>query len=190
MQLIIGLGNPGENYATTRHNIGRMVAEGAAARWHISLHYSKWAYQGNGILASHPLSLALPHSWMNQSGVFVRELLSEVELGAEQLIVVHDDLDLEFGTMRIKMKGGSGGHNGIHSIIYCLETEKFCRLKVGIGRPTTNQDPADYVLSPFTNEESGSLESMLSRAVDALESIIIEGGTTAMNRFPRATLVK
>ena len=120
---------------------------------------------------------------MNQSGVFVRDLLSESGIAIEHLIVVHDDLDLDFGTLRIRLKGGAGGHNGIHSLIFSLETEQFCRLKVGIGRPPANQDPAEYVLSPFSVEESQQMGSLLTRAVDALESLIVEGVPTAMNRF-------
>ena len=120
---------------------------------------------------------------MNQSGVFVRDLLWETEVAVENLIVVHDDLDLDFGTIRIRLKGGAGGHNGIHSLIFSLETEEFCRLKVGIGRPPASQNPADYVLSPFGVDESQQMGSLLSRAVDALESLIVEGASTAMNRF-------
>jgi PTH1 family peptidyl-tRNA hydrolase len=120
---------------------------------------------------------------MNQSGVFVRDLLSESGIAVENLIVVHDDLDLDFGALRIRLKGGDGGHNGMHSIIFFLETEQFCRLKVGIGRPPDHQDPAQYVLSPFSVEESRQRGSVLSRAVDALESLILEGAPTAMNRF-------
>jgi len=183
LQLIIGLGNPGEDYAGTRHNIGRMVVTQAAVRWNIPLHHSRLAHQGTGRLASHPLLVALPHSWMNQSGVFVRDLLSESGHAVENLVVVHDDLDLSVGALRIKLQGGSGGHNGIHSLICSLETEGFCRLKVGIGRPSAGQDPAQYVLFPFNIEESGQLDSVLSRAVDALESLILEGATIAMNRF-------
>ena len=183
MRLIIGLGNPGEDYAATRHNIGRMVVTQSAHRWNISLHYSRLAHQGTGHLASHPLLLALPHSWMNQSGVYVRDFLSESGVGVENLIVVHDDLDLGFGTVRIRLKGGSGGHNGIHSLIYSLETERFCRVKVGIGRPPVGQDPVQYVLSTFSFEESREMGPVLSRAVDALESLTLEGASTAMNRF-------
>lgn len=183
MRLIIGLGNPGEDYAATRHNIGRMVVTQAAIRWNIPLHHSRLAHQGAGRFASLPLLVALPHSWMNQSGVFVRDLLSESGLAVENLIVVHDDLDLDFGTIRIRLQGGPGGHNGIHSLIFSLETERFCRLKVGIGRPPVSQDPAQYVLSPFRVEESRQMGPVLSRAVDALESLILEGASTAMNRF-------
>jgi PTH1 family peptidyl-tRNA hydrolase len=120
---------------------------------------------------------------MNQSGVFVRDLLSESGIGVENLIVVHDDLDLDFGTVRIRLKGGSGGHNGIHSLIFSLETERFCRVKVGIGRPPDSQEPAQYVLSTFSSEESREMGPVLSRAVDSLESLILEGASTAMNRF-------
>ena len=160
-----------------------MVVKQAALRWNIPLHYSKLAYQGTGHLASNLLAVALPHSWMNQSGVFVRDLLHEFGIAVEHLVVVHDDLDLDFGTLRIRLKGGAGGHNGIYSLIYSLETEQFCRLKVGIGRPPASQEPAEYVLSPFNVEETAHMGSLLSRAVDALESLIVEGSSAAMNRF-------
>lgn len=183
MHLIIGLGNPGEEYAATRHNIGKMVVGQAALRWRIPLHHSSLAQHGTGYLASHPLRIALPHAWMNQSGIVVRDLLEDFKLSVESLVVVHDDLDLNFGALRIKLQGGTGGHNGIHSLILSLGTERFSRLKVGIGRPPVNQDPAQYVLSPFAPEESRHKDSVLSRAVDALESLILEGPTSAMNKY-------
>ena len=160
-----------------------MVVTQAAVRWSFALRDSRLAYQGTGRLGSQSLILALPHSWMNQSGVFVRDLLSESGCSVADLIVVHDDLDLSFGTLRIRMEGGSGGHNGLYSLICHLGTEEFRRLKVGIGRPPASQDPAQYVLSPFSGEESRQVDSILSRSVDALESLIMEGATTAMNRF-------
>lgn len=183
MQLIVGLGNPGVKYADTRHNIGRMVVRQAAVRWKIPLHDSSLAYQGKGQLDAKPVLLAIPHSWMNQSGNVVREVLSKSGLASENLIVVHDDLDLDFGILRIRLKGGAGGHNGIYSLIYSLETEKFCRLKIGISRPPAGQDPAQFVLSPFSAEESLRMDSLLSQAVDALESLVLEGASMAMNRF-------
>lgn len=185
MQLIVGLGNPGVEYADTRHNIGRRIVTQAAAQWKIPLHETSLAHQGQGRLDAQPVLLALPHSWMNQSGSVVREVLSKSGLATENLIVVHDDLDLDFGILRIRWKGGAGGHNGISSLIYSLETENFFRLKIGISHPTAGQDPAQYVLSPFSAEESQRMASLLARAVNALESLILEGASMAMNRFNR-----
>ena len=155
----------------------------ASVRWKIPLRQSRFACQGAGRLASHPLILAFPFSWMNQSGPVVADLLTELEIDSEKLVVVHDDLDLNFGVLRIKSQGGAGGHNGIHSLIASLETDRFHRLKLGIGRPSSGEDPAQYVLSPFYSEESSKIESVLSHAVDALETLVLEGPSTAMNRF-------
>ena len=155
----------------------------ASVRWNIPLRQSRVACQGAGRLTSHPLILAFPFSWMNQSGPVVADLLTELEIDSEKLVVVHDDLDLSFGVLRIKSQGGAGGHNGIHSLIASLETDRFHRLKFGIGRPPSGEDPAHYVLSPFRSEETSTIEPVLAQAVDALETFILEGPATAMNRF-------
>ena len=155
----------------------------ASIRWNIPLRQSSLACQGAGRLASHPLILAFPFSWMNLSGPVVADLLATLEIDSEKLVVVHDDLDLSFGVLRLKSQGGAGGHNGIHSLIASLETDRFRRLKLGIGRPPSGVDPAQYVLSPFHIEESSKIESVLSQAVDALEILILEGPSAAMNRF-------
>ena len=160
--------------------------EQASVRWNIPLRQSRLACQGTGHLASHPLILAFPFSWMNQSGPVVANLLAELGIDSEKLVVVQDDLDLSFGVLRIKLQGGAGGHNGIHSLIASLETDRFSRLKLGIGRPSLGEDPAQYVLSPFHSEESSKIESVLSHAVDALETLVLEGSSTAMNRFHTA----
>lgn len=121
--------------------------------------------------------------WMNMSGPPLKGLLREFELTADELIVVHDDLDLEPGRLRIKLAGGHGGHNGIKSIIEALGTPRFVRLKIGIGRPAPGQDSADYVLEPVTKDEMSVFESCLERAVDALECLIHRGPEVAMNQF-------
>ena len=157
--------------------------EQAAIRWDIPLHQSKLAIQGKGTLAASPLVVALPHAWMNQSGIVVGDLLTDLGLAPDDLVVVHDDLDLNFGVLRIKSHGGAGGHNGIHSLLDSLETDRFCRVKIGIGRPPAGEDPAQYVLSPFHSEECSDIHSVLSQAVDALECLILEGPPAAMNRF-------
>lgn len=162
-----------------------MVVEQASVRWKIPLLQSKVARQGAGRLASCPIRLAVPHAWMNQSGIVVGELLTDGGLAPDDLVVVHDDLDLKFGTVRIKSHGGAGGHNGIHSLLASLETDRFYRLKVGIGRPPAGEDPARFVLSPFHPQEVSIMASVLSQAVDALEAFILEGAQSAMNRFNR-----
>jgi PTH1 family peptidyl-tRNA hydrolase len=121
--------------------------------------------------------------WMNLSGPPLKGLLRTLELTPSELIVVHDDLDLAPGRLRIKLAGGHGGHNGIKSIIEALGTPEFVRLKIGIGRPATGQDPADYVLEPVTKDEMAVVEPCLERAVDALECVIHRGPDVAMNQF-------
>ena len=120
---------------------------------------------------------------MNESGPAVKALCDELTLASDALIVVHDDLDLPLGRLRIKRNGGAGGHNGIFSIIAALETEAFSRLKLGIGRPVPDVDPAEYVLSPFHPEENAIVDQVLDQAVLALECLIAEGVEAAMNRF-------
>lgn len=181
--LIVGLGNPGKEYARTRHNVGRLVIETASDHWHIPLTHQKGAWVGWGELSKHTLGLALPDTWMNLSGESVRALLKEGAIPSDQLVVVHDDLDLPFGVIRIKTRGGSGGHNGVASVMAALSTDRFTRLKVGVGRPPDGVAAAAYVLSPFTSEEVSQLPSITSRAVEVLATIVLQGVATAMNRY-------
>ena len=183
MHLIVGLGNPGAAYAQTRHNVGMWVIERAAARWSIRLAKRGTAHRGSGRLGSERLELAGTLDWMNITGPPLKGLLREYSLTADALILVHDDLDLEPGRLRIKQAGGHGGHNGIRSVVEALGTAQFVRVKIGIGRPAPRQDSADYVLQAFTREELEVLNPCLDRAVDALECLIHRGTAVAMNQF-------
>lgn len=183
MRLIVGLGNPGAAYAQTRHNVGMWVIERAAARWSIRLSKRGIAQRGSGRLGSELLELAGTLDWMNRTGLPLKGLLREYSLTADDLILIHDDLDLDLGRLRIKQAGGHGGHNGIKSVIEALGTPEFVRIKIGIGRPAPRQDSADYVLQPFTREEVEVLNPCLGRAVDALECLIHRGTAVAMNQF-------
>ena len=183
MFLFVGLGNPGAEYAATRHNIGWMVLQRTAVRWSIVFDFHDPARLGKGQFGSHSIALALPNSWMNQTGFVVRRLIDELEVSPNNLIVVHDDLDLDLGSLRIKVRGGAGGHNGIRSIHTCLESQKFIRLKVGIGRPPVGESSTEYVLSPFRSEEAPLVDEVLSQAVDALECLVDQGASETMNRF-------
>lgn len=183
MRLIVGLGNPGAAYAQTRHNVGMWVIERAAARWSIRLSKRGIAQRGSGRLGSELLELAGTLDWMNLTGLPLKGLLREYSLTADDLILIHDDLDLDLGRLRIKQAGGHGGHNGIKSVIEALGTPEFVRIKIGIGRPAPRQDSADYVLQPFTREEVEVLNPCLGRAVDALECLIHRGTAVAMNQF-------
>ena len=183
MRLIVGLGNPSAAYAQTRHNVGIWVIERAAARWSIRLVKRGMAHRGSGRLGSELLELAGTLDWMNITGPPLKGLLREFMLTADDLILIHDDLDLEPGRLRIKQAGGHGGHNGIKSVVEALGTPEFVRLKIGIGRPAPRQDSADYVLQAFTREDLEVLNPCLDRAVDALECLIHRGTAVAMNQF-------
>jgi PTH1 family peptidyl-tRNA hydrolase len=177
------LGNPSAAYAQTRHNVGMWVIERAAARWSVRLAKRGMAHRGSGRLGSELLELAGTLDWMNITGPPLKGLLREFMLTADDLILIHDDLDLEPGRLRIKQAGGHGGHNGIKSVVEALGTPEFVRLKIGIGRPAPRQDSADYVLQAFTRENLEVLNPCLDRAVDALECLIHRGTAVAMNQF-------
>lgn len=183
MHLIVGLGNPGAAYAHTRHNIGIWVLERAAARWSIRLRPHGVAVRGAGTVGSESVELAGHLDWMNVTGPSLKALLHELGLSPEQLIVIHDDLDLELGRLRIRQAGGHGGHNGLRSILAALDTPNFVRLKIGIGRPAPGQEAADYVLEPFSRDERARIEPVLGRAVQALECLVAKGVAAAMNEF-------
>ena len=181
--MVVGLGNPGVPYQKTRHNLGWMVLEHAAHRWGIVLAPHGQALQGQGVTGGCSVLLALPLTWMNQTGEVVLSLLNERNRTLSDLILVYDDLDLPLGALKIKTRGGPGGHNGLRSVLAHLNTENFCRLKMGIGRPPDHEDPAHYVLSPFSSVEGAKVDAVLPRAVDALECVMSEGIPVAMNRF-------
>ncbi|THJ16528.1 MAG: aminoacyl-tRNA hydrolase [Nitrospira sp. CG24B] len=183
MRLLVGLGNPGKAYAQTRHNVGMWTIERAAARWSIRLSPRGTAQRGSGRLGGELIELAGLLDWMNVTGPPLKGLFREFELTPNKLIVIHDDLDLEPGRLRIKLSGGHGGHNGIKSIIEALGTQEFIRLKIGIGRPAPGQNSADYVLERVIQDEMAIIEPCLGRAVDALECLIHRGADVAMNQF-------
>ena len=159
------------------------VVERAAARWSIRLARGGTAQRGSGRQGSTLIELAGTLGFMNVTGPPLKGLLRELQLTSDDLILVHDDLDLEPGRLRIKQAGGHGGHNGIKSVIEALGTSQFVRLKIGIGRPAPMQDSADYVLETVTKDEMDVIEPCLERAVDALEILIHRGTETAMNQF-------
>jgi len=186
VRLIIGLGNPGRIYAVTRHNVGAMVVEQAAARWAIALKDRGRACQGRGHVDGVEVALARPLAWMNESGPVVADLVQDWGVALSDLLVIHDDLDLPVGRLRIKREGGAGGHNGIRSIQTALDRSDFCRVKLGVGRPAPGQETADYVLSPFGPNEKPFIQETVERAVAALEYWIRDGVEAAMNRFNAA----
>jgi PTH1 family peptidyl-tRNA hydrolase len=183
VHLLVGLGNPGKAYAKTRHNVGVWVIERAAARWGIHLSRRGAARRGSGRLGSELIELAGTLDFMNVTGPPLKGLLRDLALAPDNLILIHDDLDLEPGRIRIKQTGGHGGHNGIKSVIEALGTSRFVRLKVGVGRPAPRQDSADYVLEMVTSDEMEVFDPCVERAVDALECLMHRGVETAMNQF-------
>ncbi len=184
-RIIVGLGNPGVEYARTRHNVGQRVVADAAVEWSIPLHVNGLTQRGAGRLHGHPVVLALPVTFMNLSGEAVEELVTAHDVQARDVIVVHDDLDLPGGCLRIRPGGGTGGHRGLQSIVMALGTEDFVRLKIGIGRPAPEVDPADYVLTPCTPAEWKDLQPVLTRAVEGLACLVTHDVQEAMNRFNR-----
>jgi PTH1 family peptidyl-tRNA hydrolase len=187
LRVIVGLGNPGDRYARTRHNAGARVIERASAQWSIPLKTVGSARMGTGRVgpSDRPVevALAIPLTWMNQSGMAVVELLARLGCAPQDLTVVHDDLDMDPGRLRLKRSGGAGGHNGVSSIIAELNTDQFGRLKLGIGRSAPGMDAADYVLEPFTQDETAVIDSSVEQAVLALECLMVEGIDAAMNKF-------
>lgn len=181
--IILGLGNPGAQYAHTRHNVGFEVVDLLASRHRLRFHQRRdHAYYVVGKVAETPVVLAKPMTYMNRSGEAARALLQRYTLPSERMIVVVDDVALPLGRLRIRPSGSDGGHNGLSSIIQCLGTENFPRVRVGIGAPPPGQ-MVEYVLSRFLPEEQVVIEEAVYRAAEAIEAILTEGLTAAMNRF-------
>jgi PTH1 family peptidyl-tRNA hydrolase len=184
--LVVGLGNPGAQYAGNRHNVGQMVADELAARIGASFKSHKTPSRvAEGFLgpARPKLVLAKPNSYMNTSGGPVSALLKFYSLGVDRLIVVHDELDIPFDTVRLKRGGGHGGHNGLRDIQKAAGSPEFTRVRVGIGRPPGRMEAADYVLRDFAGAEREALPNLLSDAADAVESIVSDGLVAAQQRF-------
>ncbi|GAA1332450.1 aminoacyl-tRNA hydrolase [Pseudonocardia xinjiangensis] len=183
--LVVGLGNPGPDYAETRHNVGFRVVELLAARaggGRFSRHRTN-ADVLEGRLAGRRVVLAKPRTYMNVSGGPVAGLAKYFSVPVEDLVVVHDDLDLGFGVVRLKRGGGEGGHNGLRSISSAVGTKDYLRVRFGIGRPPGRQDPADFVLKRFSGSEKKELEFAVDLAADAAEALLADGLEAAQNKF-------
>lgn len=189
MFLIAGLGNPGGQYAQTPHNLGFLVVERLAARHAIRLSRKECqALIGQGSLGGKPVLLAKPQTFMNLSGVAVKPLLEKAEATPAELILIYDELDLPWGSLRVRPNGRAAGHNGIKDVIAKLGTQEFPRVRLGVhpGHPLTSG--ADYLLSRFSRQQIESLDSLLDFAADAVESIIAEGVEKSMTRFNGSVL--
>ena len=189
MKLLVGLGNPGDKYAATRHNIGFLVAEQVAQRQRITL--KKKGYQGNyggGKISTCETTVLLPQTFMNCSGSSVNAAYRSLGIKPGDLIIIYDDLDLPFGRLRIKADGGHGGNNGLRDIIAVLGCKDFIRLRVGIGRPERG-DVTGHVLSRFATNEKKILPQLLDAGAEAVEKILSNGVTEAMNCFNNYNLL-
>lgn len=180
--LVVGLGNPGREYAGHRHNVGAMTADVLAARVGAGYRSHKsGADLAEGRLAGHRVALAKPRSFMNVSGRPVAALARYFSIAADRIIVMHDELDLPAGTIRVKQGGGEGGHNGLRAISTALGTKDYLRVRFGIGRPPGRMDPADFVLRDFSSSERKDLPLELERAADAVESLVERGLEATQN---------
>lgn len=187
MKWIVGLGNPGQAYERTRHNIGFLVADELAARmksrWRRS--WSAPARIAKGRIGDETVRLMKPQTFMNRSGQAVGPLMRRTKSGPGDLIVIVDDISLPWGQLRIRPKGSAGGHNGTQSVTDALGDSAFGRIRVGIGEKPDKVSLSDYVLGPFSAEEERGLEEVIGRAADAAEMICSAGTEAAMNRFNR-----
>jgi peptidyl-tRNA hydrolase, PTH1 family len=182
--LIAGLGNPGPQYAANRHNAGYMVADVLAARIGSGFKRQRSrVFAASGRLAGLPVIIAKPMSFMNLSGGPVKATLGFYKIPPGLMAVVHDELDLPFGTIRLKLGGGDGGHNGLRSVSAALGTRDYYRVRIGIGRPPGRQDPADFVLTDFTAAERKELPLLIARAADAVEVLLSKGLAAAQDQF-------
>ena len=184
MFAVVGLGNPGKEYEGTRHNVGFDVIDLLADRNDIKINKIKFkSIYGEGKIGDNKVILLKPQTYMNNSGMTVLELYNFYKLPLENIIVVVDDIDIQFATIRIRAKGSAGTHNGLKSIIYHLQSEKFPRVKIGIGQKREGQDLAAFVLSRFKQDERDKIESAIEEAALAVETIIKDGIERAMNQF-------
>ena len=202
MQLIVGLGNPGVKYHHTRHNIGFAIADAVATRTRLQLSTrhpaaSKWsswttwlkrqdlAESGQKTYQRHAFTLIKPLTFMNRSGEAVAHYMQALNLEAQDVLVIFDDISLPVGTVRLRKKGGAGGHNGVQSIIDHLGTAEFPRLRFGVGNAFERGEQVGYVLSPFAPDELETIETAVSEATDAVLTMVREGIDIAMNRYNR-----
>lgn len=184
MKLIVGLGNPGKEFASSRHNIGFLVINRLARENSIAFRGKKFKSRwGRGKIFRRTAIVAKPHTFMNLSGEAVNAIAQFYKITPPDIIVVHDDSDIAFGHLKIKTSGGSGGHRGVDSIITVLQDDHFIRIRVGIGRPPPHMDHSEFVLSPFNESEQKTLTHVISEAKVCLETVIKHGPEAAMNKF-------
>jgi PTH1 family peptidyl-tRNA hydrolase len=182
--VIAGLGNPGSKYSGTRHNVGFDVVDRLAQENNIRVNRLRFkALTGEGFIGTEKVLLVKPSTYMNNSGESIREIMDFYKLEPENLLVVVDDIDIEFATIKLKKKGSAGSHNGLKSIIYHIQKDNFPRLKVGIGKKPPYYDLADFVLSKFSSDERKLVDQAIRKASEAAEEFVKSGIDKAMNEF-------
>ena len=182
--LVVGLGNPGPQYAKTRHNVGFMVADVLAARIGVpfKVHKKSGAEVATGRLGGRSVVLAKPRCYMNESGRQIGPLAKFYSIAPGDVIVIHDELDIDFSKVRLKLGGGEGGHNGLRSVANALGSKDFQRVRIGIGRPPGRKDPAAFVLEPFSSTERTEVPTLCELAADATELLAEVGWEPAQNQ--------
>ncbi len=184
MHFIAGLGNPGDKYHGTRHNIGFAVIDALASVCDISLDKKKFdAVYGKGMVRGKEVILVKPLAYMNRSGIPIQRLLAYFKISLKDMLVIHDDIDLTFGRIKIKVKGGHGGHNGVRSIMDACGNDDFTRIRVGIGRSEKGDRVTDHVLGRFQQTDEGRLDQIVARSREAAATILCEGTKEGMNRY-------
>ena len=184
LRLVVGLGNPGESYSETRHNAGFLTVDKVSEAFSIAFAKRKFDTRfGIGSMDGIKVILAKPMAFMNRSGPQIQKIAGYFRILCEDMLVVHDDIDLAFGKIKIKEKGGDGGHRGIRSLIDAFGGDDFVRLRIGVGRPEAGIGAADYVLGKFTLEERKNLDRIITTAKDAVVTTLCKGTKEGMNRF-------
>jgi PTH1 family peptidyl-tRNA hydrolase len=186
--LVVGLGNPGDQYAATRHNVGQMVIDHLVKRHSVKLasHKSRThiaAYKLGVGIDAHQIILAKSTSYMNESGGPIKALANFYSIEPENIIALHDELDIGFAAIRTKLGGGDNGHNGLKSMTSAFDTPDYYRVRLGIGRPMGQQDPADFVLKQFSKEEKKELDEFIERGADVVEFLIEQGLELTQGKF-------
>jgi PTH1 family peptidyl-tRNA hydrolase len=182
--LVVGLGNPGDEYARTRHNVGAEVVELLGKRHGARLKKGKERALVDEVqIGGHRVALAIPLTYMNDSGDALRLLARRYGVAPEQIVVVHDELDLPVATLRVKSGGGLAGHNGLRSIKSHLHSDAFQRVRIGVGKPVSKERGADHVLNKFSKRERAEVDVTVEQAADAVETIVADGVDAAMNRY-------
>lgn len=184
MYLIVGLGNPEQDYSETRHNMGFNAINKLAEKYEIDVNKKKFdSLYGEGIIEGEKVILLKPQTYMNLSGNAIIQVVNFYKIQMANICVIYDDMDIEPGKIKIRKKGGPGSHNGMKSVVSNLQTEEFARIRIGIGSPKENQDTISYVIGAIPKEEVKTLENGVLQAVEAVSTIIKEGIDKAMNKF-------